>query len=114
MTSATFTYTAAGQYQISYDYGIYASEAIIAAVFNDPEEDVLISSGEQGGGTGSEDGSGSFSIQVGSVPEASTWAMLFIGFVGIASARSRIQQPVQRPCTTTRGGGLIVRFPPPV
>ena len=88
-TPATFTYAKAGQYQIAYDYGISAFENIIAAVFNDQEEDVLISFGGQGGGTGSESGSGFISIQVGSVPETSTWAMFLIGLAGVGFAARR-------------------------
>jgi hypothetical protein len=78
--STIFSYAQAGVYHINYDYR-YELWALNTYIINGPGDYSETGGWDPKYGT---QGSGSFTVTVGAVPEPSTWAMMLIGFAGIS------------------------------
>lgn len=86
-----FTYDQAGLYKIDYAYNFTELENLIGVVL-DGSGNAIAGPDLENPPPVFETGSGSFLIRVGSVPEASTWTMMMLGFVSLVLFRRRQSQ----------------------
>jgi hypothetical protein len=89
----TFTYNARGVYTIDYSYSYSMAALPLGTIYENPNindiNDQFVAGPFLQEIGGEISGTGSFTVNVGGVPEPSSWAMLLIGFVGIGFAACR-------------------------
>lgn len=78
----TFTFNNSGLYRIEFAYGFFLDERPLGTVY-DPVTNLQVAGPLLDYITSSTNGTGSFDVRVGSVPELSTWAMMILGFAGV-------------------------------